>query len=116
MVRPGTNHFASSSAGTLKQISTQESLEGSLVLGHTALELLAWVHVVVDKRLASIWLMGRMHDSNGSYDQAFVLFAALSVVAGFCMLRVTPDYWRSRIRSGEPESTESVTFERQYYT
>ena len=62
------------------------------------------------------WLMGRMHDSNGSYDQAFVLFAALSVVAGFCLLRVTPDYWRSRIRSGEPESTESVTFERQYYT
>ena len=29
------------------------ALEGSLVLGHTALELLAWMHVVVDKRLAS---------------------------------------------------------------
>jgi OFA family oxalate/formate antiporter-like MFS transporter len=62
------------------------------------------------------WLMGWMHDNSGSYTQAFILFAVLSVVAGLCLLRVTPDYWQSRVRRDATDKHERMTFERQSYT
>lgn len=37
------------------------ALEGGLILGHTALELLAWMHVVVDKKLVPIKPFNDLH-------------------------------------------------------
>jgi OFA family oxalate/formate antiporter-like MFS transporter len=61
------------------------------------------------------WLMGRMHDRTGSYDQAFILFALLSVVAGLCLLNVAPEYWRSSIKKNTENPAKGVNIESQHH-
>lgn len=39
------------------------------------------------------WLMGRMYDMDGSYRSAFILFAAIPVVASVLIWFMKPDYW-----------------------